>query len=72
MNEDDSQTRFERLELRLAHQEAAVEELTRTLLVQEKKVKEQAEAIEMLQQQIRSLAVSQVASAEDETPPPHY
>ncbi len=72
MNDNDSQSRFERLEMRLAHQEAAIEELTRTLLGQEKRVREQAEMLDRLQQQVRSLAASPLAPPEDETPPPHY
>lgn len=72
MNENDAQSRFEMLEVRLAHQEAAVEELTRTLLSQEKLVREQAETIQRLQQQMRSLAAAPLTAPEDETPPPHY
>lgn len=72
MDENDAQSRFEMLEVRLAHQEAAVEELTRTLLNQEKQVREQAESLERLQQQLRALAASPLAAPEDETPPPHY
>ena len=72
MDNNNFQSRLEMLEARLAHQEAAIEELTRTLLAQEKLVRAQAEMIERLQQQLRALAASPLASPEDETPPPHY
>ena len=72
MAENDLQSRLEMLEVRLAHQEAAIEELTRTLLNQEKQARAQALTLEALQQQLRSLAASTVAAPDDEAPPPHY
>lgn len=72
MTNTDFDTRAETLEIRLSHQEAAIDELTRTLLRQEQMLREQAQAIEKLEVQLRSLAGAPVAPAEDETPPPHY
>jgi SlyX protein len=72
MVDNDLEKRFETLEIRLAHQEAAIDELTRALLDQAQKLGEQALTIERLQQQVRSLAASPLAPPEDETPPPHY
>lgn len=64
--------RIDTLEIRLAHQEAALEELTAALLKQESRVREQERTIEQLQTQLRALAVSPVASRDEESAPPHY
>ena len=72
MTSNELNERVETLEIRLSHQEAATDELTRTLLKQEKRLREQQQTIERLQAQLRALAVSPVAAPEDETPPPHY
>jgi len=72
MTNKDCGERIETLEIRLSHQEAAIDELTRTLLRQEQMLNEQVQIIDRLQVQIRSLAGSPVASSDDETPPPHY
>lgn len=70
MNETDLIARLESLETRLMHQEAALDELTRTLLRQEQRVHRQLKAIETLQGQVQSLAGGGPAS--EEPPPPHY
>lgn len=64
--------RIEALEIRLAHQDAAVDELTRTLLDQERQLKEQAESLRRLERQLRATAPSLIATRDEETPPPHY
>jgi len=71
MIEHELNSRVEVLEFRLTHQEAAVEELTRTVLAQEQRVGEQAETIKRLEAQIRSFTSSPPATQEDEIPP-HY
>lgn len=71
MTDNDSEARVEALEIRLAHQEAALEELTRALLGQEQYVREHKEALERLELQVRTLAPADSARPVDEKPP-HY
>lgn len=72
MTDAELHARLEDLEIRVAHQELAIEELTRTLLLQERLVGEQAETIRRLQQQLRAALPSPIATPQEETPPPHY
>ena len=65
-------SRLESLELRLMHQEAAIEELTRTVLQQEQLIATQVIAIERLETMIRSLSDTSPANPGEEPPPPHY
>lgn len=71
MTDNDSEARIEALEIRLAHQEVALEELTRTLLRQEQHMREHTETIERLELQVRALAPADGAPPGDEKPP-HY
>jgi len=63
--------RLEALEGRYAHQEAALEELTRTLLAQEQLIREQAEQLQRLERQVRALQGGADSLPADERPP-HY
>ena len=63
--------RLETLEGRYAHQEAALEELTRTLLAQEQRIREQAELLQRLARQVRALQGGADSLPSDERPP-HY
>jgi uncharacterized coiled-coil protein SlyX len=72
MKDDEFSVHIERLENRLMHQEAALEELTRILLAQEERLRDQSEMIKRLKEHVRTLLPSQIALAEEETPPPHY
>ena len=72
MTGDELATRLESLELRLMHQEAAIEELTRTVLQQEQLIATQVVAIERLEAMLRSLSDTNTASPGEEPPPPHY
>jgi len=72
MTEDELITRIEHLEIRLMHQEAALEELTNSLLVQGEKLREQGEILKRMAEHLREALPSQLASRADETPPPHY
>ena len=72
MTDDEFSVHMEMLENRLMHQEAALEELTRILLAQEERLREQSEMIKRLGEHVRTLLPSQIALAEEETPPPHY
>ncbi len=72
MTDTDMKLRIESLELRIMHQDAAIDELTRTLLKQEQLINKHIEAIKRLEEQLRGLAASSPAAAADEPPPPHY
>jgi SlyX protein len=72
MTGDELATRLESLELRLMHQEAAIEELTRTVLQQEQLIATQVVAIERLEAMLRSLSDTNTASPGEDPPPPHY
>jgi SlyX protein len=67
-----TEERITELEIRIAHLEAGLDELTRTSLAIEKLQEAQRVQIETLQQQLRQLSPSNVASASEEAPPPHY
>ena len=60
------------LEIRLTHQDAAMEELTRVVLAQEKELQKLTKEVEQLKTVLKELSVSAVASESEETPPPHY
>ena len=72
MSDPELLARIEALEIRLAHQDAAVDELTRTLLEQERQLREQAESLQRLERQLRAATPSFIATRDEETPPPHY
>ena len=64
--------RITELEIRIAHMEASLEQLTQASLAMEKIVEEQRLTIKDLQRQVRGLTPSNIASQSEETPPPHY
>ena len=66
------ESRIEDLEIRLTHIEAEQEQLTLTLLQQQKSMDEMATRIDYLASLLKNLAPSAVVSREEETPPPHY
>lgn len=68
----EQEQRIEALEMRLMHLEAALDEMTRTLLRQEQQNHRQAETIERLEEQVRGLAAGYPAGSDREPPPPHY
>jgi SlyX protein len=72
VNKSELDTRIESLEARLMHQEAAIDELTRTLLLQEQLVSRQAATIERLEAQLRSLSTAGITPPGEDGPPPHY
>jgi len=71
MTDKEFDARLETLEVRYAHQESALEELTRTLLNQEQQVRALADLVERLETQLSALAPSGTDSRGEE-PPPHY
>jgi len=64
--------RIETLEGQLMHLEAALDEVTRTLLDQESRLKTQAVTIERMEDVIKGLAGPGMADPQKEPPPPHY
>jgi len=72
MSDNELASRIETLEIRLMHQEASIEALTRTLLQQEQLVNAQSAAIERLEAMIRGLSSTHDALPGEEPPPPHY
>ena len=64
--------RFVDLEIRLSHQEAALEQLTRQLLDSQREIRRLLERIDVLEHQLRSFSGPDLATPEEETPPPHY
>lgn len=66
------ESRLEDLEIRIAHQDAALEELTRTTLVQQQRIEALAAQVEYLKSLLKELTPSAVAPQSEETLPPHY
>ena len=60
------------LEVRIAHQEASIDELTRTVLDLEKQQALMTQEILNLREALKQLSPSLVAPQPEETPPPHY
>lgn len=66
------ESRLEDLEIRIAHQEAAIEELTRTNLSQQQQIEALQIQIGYLKSLLKEMTPSAVAPRSEETPPPHY
>ena len=64
--------RLNDLEIRYAHQEEALEELSREIIEQRRLLEQQADLIDILKSRLAALAESPVGRPEDEPPPPHY
>ncbi|MES9935826.1 MAG: SlyX family protein [Sedimenticola sp.] len=60
------------LQTRVAFQDDAIQELTLTVTRQQNQISELQTALLQLRQQVKNLTPSQVASPDEETPPPHY
>ena len=60
------------LEIRLTHQEAAIEEINTVLLKQHSQLESLIADIQILQKQLRDMSESNIADQSQETPPPHY
>ena len=72
MNNKELMDRIEALEGQLMHLEAALDEVTHTLLGQESRLKTQAATIERMEDVIKGLAGPGMADPLKEPPPPHY
>lgn len=67
------QEQLEDLQTRFAHQELAIEQLSDTVIRQERLIAELREELQRIKQQLRELRPSPVDSdAATEPPPPHY
>lgn len=66
------ENRLTDLEIRLTHQEAAMEEMNGVLLAQHRLIEKLQGELAVLQRQLRDINSSNIAHAADETPPPHY
>jgi len=60
------------LQEKVAHQEASIDELTRQVLLQERKIAELIQHVKKLQEQSQSLAENNAGVEIIDAPPPHY
>ena len=60
------------LQEKVAHQEVSIDELTRQVLLQERKIAELIQHVKKLQEQLQSLAENNAGVEIIDTPPPHY
>jgi uncharacterized coiled-coil protein SlyX len=60
------------LQEKVAHQEASIDELTRQVLWQERKIAELIQHVKKLQEQLQSLAENNAGVEIIDAPPPHY
>ena len=58
------------LEIRMSHQQAAIDELTHTVLAQEKLIESLQRDMRHMHEQLTEF--STIAHISEETPPPHY
>jgi uncharacterized coiled-coil protein SlyX len=72
MSNSDLNKKIETLEIRLMHLEAALDEVTRTLLEQENRLTRQADMIKQLEALVKGLADAGTRDARQDPPPPHY
>ena len=68
MNND----RLTDLEIKLAFQEDLVDSLNQVVTAQQRELELLQGQVRLLYQQLKSLQPSDIASAGDEAPPPHY
>lgn len=60
------------LEIRVTHQEAALETLNQAVVQQQQGIDRLQAQLERLMELVRDLAPAPVAPASEEPPPPHY
>ncbi|HHH45159.1 MAG TPA: SlyX protein [Gammaproteobacteria bacterium] len=71
MTDSNIDARLETIEVRYAHQESALEELTRTVLDQEQQLRALAKLVKRLETQLSALQPPGEVPPEEELPP-HY
>lgn len=64
------ENRITDLEIRITHQDASIEELTRTVLEQEKLIRKLQQEMKTIRNHLKEF--SHIAHSSEETPPPHY
>lgn len=72
MNDDLSPGRLTKLEERVAHQELALENLTRSSLDHDRALADIRIQLEHIKSMLKELAPSQASDVGTEPPPPHY
>ena len=60
------------LEIRYSHQEAALDDLTKQVIEQQKTIDSLSRQVRYLAERLGEMAPSGLAPASEETPPPHY
>ncbi|QKT03831.1 SlyX family protein [Ectothiorhodospiraceae bacterium 2226] len=68
----DAQARIEELEIRSAHQERALEQLSEQVAAQQQRLDALEAQLERLRELLRAVAPSDIAPEAEERPPPHY
>lgn len=66
------ESRFTDIEIRLSHQEAAIESLTQASLAQQQKLEDVLGQLQNIRILLQQMAPPETGSLEDEPPPPHY
>jgi SlyX protein len=66
------QKRLDTLEMMLMHNEAAIERLSQELHTQQKENRLLLNKMDLMENKLKTLSVSVLATEADETPPPHY
>ncbi|WP_100642612.1 SlyX family protein [Alteromonas facilis] len=72
MNEDALQAQIDDLQSKVAFQEHTIESLNLALTEQQAQLTELKEKFKLVVDKLKSLQHSNIASADEETPPPHY
>lgn len=66
------ESRLDDLEIRLSHQELAIDSLTQHSLEQQQIIARMQDELDYVKSLLRDLSPSAVAAPGEETPPPHY
>ena len=72
MSDHEERARFEALEMRIAHQERAIEDLNTTVTEQWKPIEALNKQIARFGDRLQRVEDTAPPSAADEPPPPHY
>ena len=60
------------IEIRIAHQEAAIEEINKTILKQHNQIESLITDLSILRKQLKDVSENNIVDQSDEAPPPHY
>jgi SlyX protein len=66
------ETKITDLEIRLTHQDAAIEEMNGVLLKQHQLIESLRAELALVQRQMSDMGSSDIVDASQEPPPPHY